>query len=197
MLSYFFSSVAVGLIIIILLGFSFIYTFFTDEFHNSNKNAKYDYGIILGAAVWSKNKPSPIFSGRIEKGAELFKKGIIRKIQLTGGNAPGELSEAKAAANYLSTNHNIPKPNILIEEKTSTTNEQIRFIKNIVMNEKKSEKFIIISDQFHLKRVEEMIDFYNLNADVISSNYKLNMQKSFYYRFRDCISLVMFWFFAI
>ncbi len=197
LLSYFFSSIAVGFTIVVLLAVSFILTFFTNEFNLKNNQTKFDYGVILGAAVWSKNKPSPIFSGRIEKGAELYKKGIVEKIQLTGGNAPGELSEAKAAFKYLNTLHNIPKSNIFIEEKTSTTNEQIRFIKNKMLHENKSEKFLIISDKFHLKRIEEMVDFYNLNAEVTSSNYKLNMQKSFYYRLRDCISLVMFWFFAI
>ncbi|MBK7106222.1 MAG: YdcF family protein [Ignavibacteriae bacterium] len=197
LLSYFFSSVAVGFTIILFLAVSFICTFFTSEFSLTKNQTKFDYGIILGAAVWSKNRPSPIFSGRIEKGAELYKKGIVERLQLTGGNAPGELSEAKTAFNYLNTIHKIPKTKIFIEEKTSTTNEQIRFIKNEILEKNKAEKFLIISDQFHLKRIEEMADFYNLNAEVISSNYKLNMQKSFYYRFRDCVSLVMFWFFAI
>lgn len=196
LLSYFFSSIAVGFTIVILLAISFICTFFINEYKVDKKN-KFDYGLILGAAVWSKNKPSPIFSGRIEKGAELYKKGIIDKIQLTGGNAPGELSEAKAAFNFLNDNYNIPSSKIIIEEQTSTTNEQIRYIKNIIQNNIDGKKVIIISDKFHLKRILEMVYFYNLNAEVISSNYKLNIQKSFYYRFRDCISIVMFWFFAI
>jgi hypothetical protein len=58
-------------------------------------------------------------------------------------------------------------------------------------------ELIIISDEFHLKRVEEMLDFYEINAKVVPSGYKLNFQKSLYYRIRDSIGLILFWLFAI
>ncbi|MCB0746652.1 MAG: YdcF family protein [Ignavibacteriae bacterium] len=177
--------------------FTFFYTFFTSEYNLDRNGKKFDYGIILGAAVWSGNKPSPIFMGRIDKGAELLKNKVINKIQLTGGNAPGELSEAEAALKYLQSMHKLSPKNIEVENLTSTTNEQIKFVKSNLENGDKSKKFIIISDEFHLKRVEEMVDFYNLNAEVISSNYKLNFQKSFYYRLRDSIGLIIFWFFGL
>ncbi|MCB0744571.1 MAG: YdcF family protein, partial [Ignavibacteriae bacterium] len=135
--------------------------------------------------------------GRIDKGAELLKNKVINKIQLTGGNAPGELSEAEAALKYLQSMHKLSPKNIEVENLTSTTNEQIKFVKSNLENGDKFKKFIIISDEFHLKRVEEMVDFYNLNAEVISSNYKLNFQKSFYYRLRDSIGLIIFWFFGL
>ena len=86
---------------------SFLFTFKIDKYNSQKDKTNFDYGIILGAAVWSGNKPSPIFRGRIKKGAELFKQKIINKIHLTGGNAPGEISEAKAALNYLVSNYKI------------------------------------------------------------------------------------------
>jgi len=196
-IGYLFSGFATALTILILIIVSFFYTFFTNEIDIKSNRTKFDYGIILGAAVWRHDKPSPIFMGRINKGAELFKKGVIKKLQLTGGNAPGELSEARTALEYLEEYHNLPRDNIEIEEITSTTNEQIKFIKNVLDRKNYNNKFLIISDQFHLKRVEEMVEFYNLNAQVVSSNYKLNFQQSFYYRLRDSIGIILFWFFAI
>ena len=151
----------------------------------------------MGAAVWSKNKPSPIFSRRIDKGADLLLKNKIKRLQLTGGNAPGEISEARAAFNYITKYYNLKTENILIEETTSTTNEQIRFMRNKVVNSNDRNSIVFISDQFHLKRISEMADFYNLNAKVIASEYKLNYQNSLYYRFRDSIGLVLFWLFAV
>lgn len=194
-LAYFYSSIAVIISIIILISAAFVKTFLVEDVVIFSKENKFDYGIILGAAVWSGDKPSPIFIGRIEKGAELYLNRVIKNIHLTGGNAPGELSEAKAAYNYLVENYNINPDAILIEEATSTTNEQIRFIKNNFSNS--SSNFLFISDDFHLKRIEDMADFYNLNANVISSKYKLNFQKSLYYRLRESVGLVLFWFFAI
>jgi vancomycin permeability regulator SanA len=196
-MSYFYSLLSVVGTIIFFLIVSLTYTSFVEEHDHQNDNEKFEYGIILGAAVWSGNRPSPIFTGRIDKGAKLFADKVIEKIQLTGGNAPGEVSEAKAAFTYLTEKYNITSNNILIEEVTSTTNEQIRFIKNKVANGKDEIDFLFISDEFHLQRISEMADFYNLNAKVVSSEYKLNFQKSLYYRFRDSIGLILFWFFAI
>lgn len=147
--------------------------------------------------MWSGNRPSPIFLGRIDKGAKLYKQKAIKKIQLTGGNAPGEVSEAKAAFNYLIEHHKLDSNSILIEELTSTTNEQIRYIRNNFIKEESSSNFIFISDEFHLMRITEMAKFYGLKAKVVSSEYKLNFQKSLYYRVRDSIGLILFWFFAI
>lgn len=186
----------IGFVVLLLL-ISFSYSFLIDEYDIENKGEKFDYGIVLGAAVWNKDKPSPIFLGRIKKGAELYNKNILKKIQLTGGNAPGELSEAKAAYKYLVDNYDIEPDDILIEEVTATTNEQIRFIKELVNSDVKNKKFLFISDYFHLGRIKEMANFYNLKAEVISSDYKLNLQKSLYYGFRDTIGLILFWFFAV
>jgi len=195
--SYFYSILLVAGFLLSFLLLSFLYTFNTDEYIFKENKTKFDYGIILGAAVWSGNMPSPIFKGRIKKGAELYKGGVINKIHLTGGNAPGEISEAKAAYNYLLGNHNIQSDDIFIEEETSTTNEQIKFIKQNLQKQRKDIKFLIISDEFHLKRIQEMADFYNINSCVISSDKNLNIGKSLSYRFRDCTGLILFWLFAI
>ncbi len=194
--SYFTSILYVIIAIIFLVGISFYSTFKIDEKHFS-KNNPYDIGIVFGAAVWSGNKPSPIFKGRIEKGFELFEKGIIKKIQLTGGNAPGEVSEARAAINYLTKNKHLNKKDILIEEKTTTTNEQIKFIKENIAGKVKGKKIVFISDNFHLKRILEMADFFNLKAVGVASGYKLTWKKSLFYRLRDSIGLLLFWIFGI
>ncbi len=197
LISYLFSIIMVILIVFVLVVTTFIFTFFINEDDLLRSNSEYEYGIVLGAAVWSGNKPSPIFMGRIDKGAELYKNRVIKKIQLTGGNAPGEFSEAKTALNHLMTTYNLPLKDIFIEETTATTNEQIKFIKNNLEKNTKNKNFLIISDEFHLKRVEEMADFYNLNSKVVSSDYKMNIQKSISYRIRESIGLILFWFFAI
>jgi len=196
-LAYFYSSLTVLLTIALLIIVSFLLSYLTNEYYYNNDIRKYDYGIVMGAAVWSGNRPSPIFTRRIEKGAELFLNKKIEKIQLTGGNAPGELSEAQTAYNYIQQKFNIDSTHILIEEVTATTNEQIRYIRNKFSDNYKQKRFLFISDSFHLKRISEMADFYYLNATTVASGYEINFQKSLYYRFRDSIGLILFWFFAI
>ncbi|MFN3478156.1 MAG: FAD-dependent oxidoreductase, partial [bacterium] len=57
--------------------------------------------VVLGAAVWSDNKPSPILAARVDKAIDLMKNFNVEKVYFTGSNAPGELSEAEVALNYL------------------------------------------------------------------------------------------------
>lgn len=183
--------------IILLVLFSFFYTTGSiTNFEEINKNGEYEVGVILGAAVWSKDQPSPLFKQRIEKAYELYKTRKIKKIHVTGGNAPGEISEAEAAKNYL-VKLGMDEKNILFESVTSTTSEQIRFIKNELAGKRGMKKILIISDHFHLSRVLEMCKFFNIKAEGIESGYKLNWKKLLYYRVRDSFGLLLFWLFAI
>lgn len=166
----------------------------TDYYYSSN--TKSDVAVILGAAVWSKSKPSPIFASRIAKASNLYNSGAVRKIQVTGGSAPGERSEADVAYHYL-RKIGIEAGDIWIERRTASTAEQVEFIKEKLVKERHLKSIIIVSDGFHLKRVMEMCSFYNVKADGVASGLPLSWAKSVFYRFRDSMALLIFWLFAL
>jgi len=172
--------------------------FFVSNANNYKKNNgfKYDYALIPGAAVWKKDKPSPIFEGRIRKALELYRTGRIKKIILTGGNAPGELSEAEVAYKYL-TNLGVDYRNLIVEQMTSTTTEQIKYIRNDSDLTISNSKILIVSDDFHLPRILQICKFFNIEADGIATEHKLTFEKTLFYRTRESIALLLFWFFAI
>ncbi|MCK5457695.1 MAG: YdcF family protein [Melioribacteraceae bacterium] len=183
------------LILVITVGSIFVYTFKNGHDVDKLKPSNSRIGVVLGAAVWSNDKPSPIFKGRIEKANELLKNKRIFKIQLTGSNAPGEKSEANTAYNY-GLNLGIKKHLMLVEENTTTTTEQILFIKN-EFPRSSGISVLIISDQFHLTRVLEICKFFNVKAVAVASDYDLDWKKLLYYRFRESVALLLFWLFAI
>ncbi len=152
--------------------------------------------VVLGAAVWSDNKPSPSLAFRVEKAAELFNDGIVNKIQLTGGNAPGELSEAEVSLNHI-LKQGINRDNVWIEKNTTSTIEQVRFIKKVLIQKKQFNSVVIVSDIYHLQRVKEICKFYNVKADVAASNLNLKTDKIIFYQLRECIALILFWLFAL
>lgn len=160
---------------------------------SAHPKSKYDVGVILGAAVWHKNRPSPILRARVNKGIELYKNGNIHLIQVTGSNAPGEASEALVAKKLLLA-AGIPSRSILFENKTRSTSEQIRFIKK---HFGKGKKIAVISDGFHLSRILQICSFFNIKVNGISSEYKLNWRKSIYYALREGVGLILFWAFAV
>ncbi|MHC1736664.1 MAG: YdcF family protein [Ignavibacteriaceae bacterium] len=186
---------------IFILFVLFVFTFFysqaglTNKFE-SGKEGERRVAVVLGAAVWSGNRPSDVLVSRVDKSMELYRSGIVSKIQLMGGNAPGELSEARVAYNYL-TELNIPREDVMIEESTSSTTEQVKYI-NIVLAEKMNFRdIIIISDRFHLVRINEIAKFYDLKVSLISSDMKLSKTSLFYHRVREGIALLIFWLFGL
>lgn len=182
-------------VIFLLILFSTFFVWNSNEYKENNE-FKYDYALIPGAAVWKRDKPSPIFEGRIRRALELYRRGSVKKIILTGGNAPGELSEAEVAYKYL-TNLGVDYRNLIVEQLTSTTTEQIRYIKQDRKTSAANSKILIVSDDFHLARILQICKFFNVDADGISTEYKLTFEKTLFYRTRESIALLLFWFFAI
>jgi len=160
-----------------------------------NENKKYDYGVVLGAAVWSNNRPSPSLIERVERAITLFKSGNIEKIYLTGGNAPGELSEAEVAFNYIQKKY--PEKdildNIILEKETKSTAEQIYYVKLLL---KQNKNILIISDYLHVLRAQKMCEFFNVKADVAPTNDLSESKITIFKLFREASALLMFLLFA-
>lgn len=183
--------------IVVLMVFSLIFVWNVRAFSQSRiENQTFTYGCIPGAAVYSKGNPSPIFEKRIRKALELYQKGSIKKVILTGGRAPGEMTEAEAAKKYL-INLGVAKKNIVIENRSSTTTEQIQYLRKNFGNETTRDSVLIISDGFHLSRITQIAKFYRVNSLGVSSDYSLSFEKTIFYRTRESIALLLFWFFAI
>lgn len=184
------------LVIVLIFAFILIYSSSFSAKKNSQDNEKYDIGVVLGAAVLSQNKPSPTLLARLNKAKELYDKGILKKIHLTGSNAPGEISEAEAAFRYL-VSLGMPLNDLLMEKKTNSTTEQIRFIRNTLLKNKKFEKIAIISDTYHLSRIKQISSFYGIKVSLFGAVIKLTAQKALYYRLRESVALLYFWFFGL
>ncbi len=156
----------------------------------------YEVGVVLGAAVWSQNRPSPILISRLQKAIELYQAKKIARIMVTGGNAPGELSEAEVAHRYLRT-YVLLETDILSEEKTSSTTDQVRFIKQHLIEKYGKDKIAVISDSYHQPRINEIAKFYDLKLKTYGAEIKLNLQHGFIYRLRESFALLTFWLFGI
>lgn len=184
--------------IVLLLFFilTLFYVWNVNTYSDAKITKKCEYGLIPGAAVWKNNKPSPIFEARIKKALKLIKNDIIEKIVVTGGNAPGEITEAEAAMVYLQ-NMGVPRKSILLERNTSTTSEQVKFIRLRLFPDKKDSSVIFISDGFHLSRITQIAKYYQVKSIGVASKYQMSFNKALFYRTREAIALLLFWFFAI
>lgn len=186
------------LVLLAVILFAFYYVSVSDPKIDNEKilESKDNIAVVLGAAVWSKNKPSPILAARVEKSIELLENNLVGRIKLTGSNAPGELSEAEVAYNY-AISLNADSTKMSIENKTTSTNEQIIFIRENLLSQENVNQVIVISDDFHLVRIDEISRFNNIKIYAVSSDLKLSFENDIYNRLRESIGLFFFWFFAI
>lgn len=190
------------LLIVALAGFIFniyrIYSFKDDSdiYLQVAGGKKADAGVILGAAVWGGNRPSPVLRERINKGYELYQKKIVQKFILTGGGSPNELTEAEVEKNELKK-YGVDEKNLIVEDKSNSTIEQIHFVRDKYYKKNNWNKIILISDNFHLFRTSEICKFNNMNVDCIASDTPLSAESLINFSIKESFAVLFFWIFGI
>ena len=159
------------------------------SFRNITYDGPADAAVVLGAAVWTRD-PSPVFKERINHAVNLYQKGRVRKLIFTGGQGnPGEPTEASAARDY-ALQSGVPTSDILIEDKSHTTYENILNAKQLA-DTHGLRTVLIVSDPLHMKRAMTMARDVGLEAHPsptpstryqgMRSQLKLLMHETYYY----------------
>jgi uncharacterized SAM-binding protein YcdF (DUF218 family) len=113
------------------------------------KNA--DYIIVLGARVKG-TVPSLALKFRIDHAAKYLKENPDTIAIASGGKGPGEdISEAESIKNELIA-HGIKNSRILLEDKSTTTYENIGFSKKLIP--KNAEIGLVVTNDFHIFRAK-------------------------------------------
>ena len=133
------------------------------SYRNATSDAPADAAVVLGAAVWT-SQVSPVFRERINHGIDLYQKRQVQKLIFTGGQGnPGEPTESSAARQYALL-RGVPAADILIEEKSHTTYENILHAKQLA-DTHGIKKVLIVSDPLHMKRAVVMASDMGLVAE--------------------------------
>lgn len=126
------------------------------------ENKKCDVAIVLGAAA-SDNGVSEVYKQRLNHVAELYQKGDVNKIIVTGGKGKGNrFTDAYMAKQYLESMR-ITTDSILEEDKSRITQENLENAKKI-MDENGYKSALIVSDPLHMKRAMLLANDLEINA---------------------------------
>lgn len=187
-------------ILLMCVGYGIVFIFsytYKDDYKLLVDNKKtVQAGTVLGAAVWGGNRPSPVLRERINKGYDLYSFGIIKYIVLTGGGSPGEMTEADVSKKEL-LKKGVQERDILIENKSNSTLEQISYLSNNLYKKNNWKEVVIISDNFHLLRTEQICKFFGINAYTVASETPLSTESNFNYSIRETFAVILFWLFGI
>ena len=135
---------------IILIGYVLFQRISIWQYASVDETCKADLAIVLGAAA-SDKVVSPVFRERINQGIRLYRNGYVEKIMITGGYGEGnQYSDAYIGMQY-AMKQGIPKEDILIEEKSTITQENLENAK-VIMEQNGLQSALIVSDPLHMKR---------------------------------------------
>lgn len=176
--------------------FFYIINFNDDYGKYASNKIKADAGVILGAAVWGGNRPSPVLKERINKGYEIYRENIVPKLVITGGGSPNELTEGEVSKNVL-IKYGVAPENLILENSSNSTVEQIFFVRDSLYKSKNWGKIILVSDKYHLPRALEICKFNDLEAGCIASERELSVFGSISYCLKESLALIIYWIFGI
>ncbi len=132
----------------------------------------FNYVIIHGCGLLEGDKMTKLLSNRVDKAIEIWHRCKVRPVLIpSGGKGEDEkISEAEAMTNYL-IEHGIPSESIIMEDRSATTRENLRFSKAIIDSREGNKKTALVSSNYHVYRClryarEEGMKCTGIGADV-------------------------------
>ena len=128
---------------------------------------KADVIILLGAALWN-DKPSPGLKERLDYAYSLYKLGKTDKLILTGGldGNGSTITEAEGMRRYL-TARGIPNSKLLIENKATSTYENLLFSKQMTDRDGMKQVLIVTHD-YHSSRAAEIARYVGFHKPIMA-----------------------------
>ena len=140
----------------IIFGFAFLgFMMYSCVYLWLPKKQHYDFIIIHGAGLLNGEKVTPLLKRRIDKAVQAFhqsKNPYIRLIASGGQGSDEKISEAQAMYNYLVEQTDVPKEAILLEEKSTTTYENLLFSKELGEQFVENPRFLFVTNDYHVFR---------------------------------------------
>jgi integral membrane protein len=119
------------------------------------KKKHYDFIVIHGAGLLGGEKVTPLLKRRIDKAVEAYHKSKnphIKIIASGGQGADEKISEAQAIVNYLLEKTDVPREAIILEDKSTTTYENLLYSKELGEKLVAKPQFLFVTNDYHVFR---------------------------------------------
>ena len=137
--------------------------------------------VVLGCQV-KPYGPSLMLSERLEAAYEYLKKNPDTKCILSGGQGTDEpMSEAECMYNWL-VKKGIDEERLYIEDKSTSTRENLLFSKQIIENEDLNPAITVITNEFHQYRAGEIANTLGIESYSVSAKTLITLLPTYYVR---------------
>lgn len=118
--------------------------------------------VVLGAAQYN-GTPTPVFAGRLEQAALLYREHRSDRVIVLGGNQPGDVtSEAASGRNFL-IDHGLPPASVWAEPEGSDTYQSLQAAVRFMRSHGLHSAFLV-SDPWHNLRIKKMASDLGIHA---------------------------------
>lgn len=147
----------------------------------NNAPAKETTVVVLGCQV-KPYGPSLMLTERLEAAYEYLSENPDTKCILSGGQGPDEpISEAQCMYDWL-VEKGIEKNRLYIEDKSTSTRENLMFSKQIIEENGLNPAMTIITNEFHQYRASEIAKSLGIESYSVSGNTLITLLPTYYVR---------------
>lgn len=153
----------------VLLGSALLYAtgaVALDRYGRRPVEGRYDAIVVAGCRVLPDGRPSMALARRTRRAVELWRDGVAPRLVFTGGvGADAPASEAAVAA-ALARRLGVPGEAILLEERSTSTDENARYAAALLPP---GARVVVVSDAYHVFRCERVFRRYFGDARGVGS----------------------------
>ncbi len=106
-----------------------------------------DVALVLGAGLRADGSPSPVLEARVLAGVQLYQRGVVRKLVMSGDNSRSRYDEV-SAMKRLAVERGVPAIDVLLDYAGFRTLDSCVRIRQVFGQT----KIIVVSQRFHLGR---------------------------------------------
>ena len=171
-----------------VLGLAFV----VDRFGQRERASAADAAVVLGARVLPGGEPSGALEARVEQAVTLYRRGLVRRLILSGGvgvNPPSEARVMRALAVRLG----VPEEACLLEERSHSTAENARYSAEL-LRELGARRVVVVSDPYHLLRARQYFRLQGFEVDTspaLLTERNLDLVDRVYWTVREAFALLL------
>ncbi|MFE6195249.1 vancomycin high temperature exclusion protein [Streptomyces sp. NPDC057838] len=145
---------------------AWMYATASDRLRTAGDVPRTDVAVVFGAGLWD-GEPSPYLAHRLDAAAELYRRGRVEVVLVTGDNSREDYDEPDAMRAYL-TRHGVPGGRIVSDYAGFDTWDSCVRAKKIFG----VDEAVLISQGFHIRRAVALcgaagIESYGVGVDAV------------------------------
>lgn len=177
--------IGLGIFILLIIPFGYLWSLTSRYDKETPGEQHYDIGIVLGAALWN-GQPSPALKERWNLAIELYHRGQVDRLVLSGGLGGNSITEAEGMRQYL-VERGVKNEHLILEDRSTNTKENLLFTAEILQNEK-PKALVLITHDYHMYRALNYAHQAGLTPDAAPVHSKVLFTP--YHKTRECLALI-------